>query len=430
MKNVPESMLRDLLPDTAAITKGGLEIGGCNLEDLAAEFGTPLYVYDERTLRSGARQARDAFVSIGARVSFAAKACGTLAVLRVFQSEGLGLDVVSEGEMEAGSRAGFDASRQHLHGNSKSDVELRRAVRSGVHAVVADNAEELERLQAIACTIKSCANVHLRVRLPLEAETHPHLRTAGYRSKFGFALDDLAQVRSRLTHHSHIEVTGVHVHLGSQLRDAAIYGSAARQLIEIAGTLRASGLPVCEVSVGGGWAVAYAPGDTELSPSSVAREIQREFSAERWIRPAVEPGRALVARSAVALYRVRSVKNAAPDRIIAVDGGMGDNPRPALYEARYYAFLPSRIDSPSEGRCDVVGRYCESGDILATSVPMAAVVAGDLVCTPVAGAYQLSMSSNYNLVPRPAAVMVNEGNARRIVRRETVEDLFAREMHA
>jgi diaminopimelate decarboxylase len=417
-----------LLPDTARVNGGSLTIAGCSLEDLTTEFGTPLYVYDEMTLRREAQQTLRAFSPLGARVSFAGKACGALDILRVFREEGLDLDVVSAGELEAGIRAGFLPSQLHLHGNCKSDEELNRATHLGIHAIVVDNCEELQRLSTIAHGGRRTGpSVQVRLQLPLEAETHPHLRTAGCRSKFGVALEDLDEMLSGTAARSGLQINGVHAHLGSQIGDAAIYGRAASQLIEIARTLKERGFPCREASIGGGWRVAYSPRDRALAPSEVAQEVRLPFAKEQWLRPAVEPGRALVARAALALYRVGSVKRYGRRRIVAVDGGMGDNPRPALYGSAYHAIVPARILEEPVGEADVVGRYCESGDVLASDVGLPPVAAGELVCVPVSGAYQLSMASSYNLVPQPAVVMVRDGNARVILRRGTMNDLFTRE---
>lgn len=422
--------LHRILPDTAVWGEGELNVGGCRIADLAAVYSTPLYLYDEETLRTGARRVLSAFASLKTRVSFAAKACEILAVLRVFCDEGLGLDVVSGGEMEAARRAGFPADRLHLHGNCKSREEIEEAVAAGVHAIVLDNLEEIDTVIAACRNTGGKAGVMLRLALPLEAETHPHLQTSGRLTKFGLfhtsleeetALDTIARAPE-------LDLVGIHAHLGSQISQARIYGRAAETLVSFAASLNERGLEIREVSVGGGWAVAYRQNDPWLEPESVMAAIAPAFATRPEIRPAVEPGRALVARAGLAIYRVGAVKRAGESRLVSVDGGMGDNLRPALYGARYAAVLPDRMMSAAIGSASIVGRYCESGDVLAHDVPLGQVEAGDLICIPMSGAYQLSMSSNYNLVPAPAVVMVRQGQARLIVRRETREDLFAREV--
>jgi diaminopimelate decarboxylase len=267
------------------------------------------------------------------------------------------------------------------------------------------------------------------VALSLEAETHPHLRTAGRRAKFGFTSASLelwtaldAVIRSRW-----LTLSGLHVHLGSQITDAGIYRRAAERLIEIAESVPEDNLEL-ELSVGGGWAVAYRSGDPTLDAACVAEALAPAFAAHDGFHASVEPGRSLVARSAMAVYRVGSVKERDGVRIVAVDGGMGDNPRPALYGARYAAILPDRpLDAP-DWPADIVGRYCESGDVLAHHIALPAVATGDLVCIPVSGAYQVSMASAYNLVPQPPVIVVCDGQARLLTRRATHDDLFAREV--
>jgi len=419
----------EILPDSAAEEAGVLSIGGCRMDALAEHFGTPLYIYDEATLRNVARRVLRAFARVGARVSFASKACSTLGVLRILCEEGLGLDAVSGGELEAALRAGFSPARVHLHGNCKSEAELDAAARLGVHSIVVDNLEELEQLERICARRRVPVRVMLRITLAFEGETHPHLQTSGRRSKFGLfhTSQEEEEAVSRLARSPMLQLVGVHSHLGSQLQDAGLYRRAASQLHTVATSLRARSFPIEEFSVGGGWAVAYRPGDTSLSPESVAGNLQLVADRQAGIRPAVEPGRALVARAGVAVYRAGSTKQMGTYRVVAVDGGLGDNPRPALYGSRYSAFLPLRLNAPI-GLADIVGRYCESGDVLVRDALLPSISAGDLICIPMSGAYQLSMASSYNLVPQPAVVLVREGHARLLTRRASIDDLFAREM--
>lgn len=426
MAGMPPDLL-PLLPDSAQLS-GALSLGGCDVQSLADEHGTPLYVYCAETLRGRARAVRAAFDPLGARVSFAAKACGLPGVLRILAEEGLGLDAVSAGEVEAGRRAGFPPARIHLHGNVKSDAELRLATELQLHTVVLDNREEIEHLATIAAA-DAPVSVTLRLNLPLEARTHPHLQTTGARSKFGFLAGspDEEAAGAALRSRPSLRLIGVHAHLGSQISDEDLYAQAVREMRRHAERYRAAGFPVEEVTVGGGWAEAYTPGDPGLPAERVA-DILGAALAGSGFRLGVEPGRALVARAAVALYRVGAVKKLAGRRVIAVDGGMGDNPRPALYGARYTAFIVGQEDAEPEGPATVVGRYCESGDILVHEVVLPRVEAGDLLAVPVAGAYQLSMASAYNLVPPPAAVLVEGGKARLIRRRLTPEELLAADL--
>jgi diaminopimelate decarboxylase len=421
-----------ILPDSATFDGDYLSIGGCPIATLAETYGTPLYVYDEATLRNSASRICAAFAPINPRVSYAAKACATIGVLRVLERAGLGLDVVSAGELDAGLRAGFDPDRIHLHGNFKTHAELHLAIRHNIHAVVVDNLDELIELQATCRMVGRRSRVMLRIALNLSAETHPHLRTSGSSSKFGIfqGSADLDAALGRICRDDTLHLIGIHTHLGSQITDPEIYRRAAEALVAAAGLFRQNCPGLQEVSVGGGWAVAYRPEDTTLDPETVATAVAPAFRAEPAIRLAVEPGRALVARAAVSLYRVGPVKKVVKKRIIAVDGGMGDNLRPALYGAEYTALVDGRAFSNPIGVADIVGRYCEAGDVLVREALLPEVSRGDLLCVPVSGAYQVSMVSVYNLVPPPAVVMVANGKATLLTRRATVDDLLAREQNS
>lgn len=423
MTHVDGEQTLSVLPTTARYSLAGdLEVGGCSLIDLATRFGTPLYVYDRSTLTRCANRVKSAFSPLGARISYASKACELHAVLTTFREQGLGLDVVSLGELHAGLRAGFAATEIHLHGNAKSDDELTAAIEHDLHAVVVDNLEELERLAGLCVDRRRTARVMLRLTVPVEAHTHPHLMTGGLRSKFGLSWDDAVAARDILTHNHRLCLTGLHAHLGSQIADVTVF---QRGLTELSDRLDYFGLRHAELSIGGGWAVPYRPGDPVLSADQVAAALAPTVACHPHVQLAVEPGRAMVARSAVALYRVIAVKGTSTGRLVAVDGGMGDNPRPALYGAQYTAFsLPWGTPDSAEP-ADVVGRYCESGDVLARGVPLPPVERGDLIVLPVAGAYQLAMAGNYNLVPRPAALMVEAGRSRLIRRRDTIQWMLA-----
>lgn len=392
-------------------------------------FGTPLYVYDAVTLRDNSRDVQAAFAPLGARVSFAAKACSTIGVLRTLQQRGLDIDVVSQGEMVAAIRAGFRPEQIHLHGNCKTDRELQFGIRVGIRAIVVDSADELARLASLSPASGQATNVMIRMSLRLEAETHPWLQTSGAGSKFGVMPRSAEEDRilRLLAEESGVRFIGLHTHLGSQITDADIYRRAACEMAHVAGRFVEHGLRSEEVSIGGGWAIAYSAGDAVLSPGAVASALRDGNSGLDRVRLAIEPGRALVGNAAVALYRVGSVKMRESGRIVAVDGGMGDNPRPALYGARYTAFLPDRATEEPIGNADIVGRYCEAGDVLARDVPLPDVSVGDVVCVPASGAYQLSMANNYNLVPPPASVMVDGRDARLMTRRATIGDMLARE---
>ncbi|HEX6508698.1 MAG TPA: diaminopimelate decarboxylase [Chloroflexota bacterium] len=418
--------LQTLLPDCCHVSESDTRVGRHSLADLAARFGTPLYIYDAATLRSSARTVIDAFAPLKARVSYASKACAILGVLRVICQSGLGLDAVSGGELHAGLKAGFEPKSIHLHGNVKTDTELDAAVCTGVHAVVVDSLAEVERLDRVCSQLGAKVGVMIRLSLPVEAETHPHLQTSGAGTKFGVlrsAEEEAALIRIVLGS-CRLRFMGLHVHLGSQITDVEVYRQAASQMAAAVSEYATAGLESEELSMGGGWAVPYVPGDTTLDPRDVAGALGDTLATFPDVRPAVEPGRALVARSALALYRVASIKHRFAGRIISVDGGMGDNPRPALYGARYTAFLSRLPLAESNGPADVVGRYCESGDVLARQVSLPEVREGDMLCVPVSGAYQLSMASSYNLVPPPAAILVDGDEVTVIRRRPTPDQLL------
>lgn len=399
-------------------------MAGCSISDLADAYGTPLYVFDESAVRQAARRTVRAFQGMDTRVSFAAKACATVAVLQIIRHEGVELDVVSAGEMEAARRAGFEPCSMHLHGNVKTDAELVEAVREGVRAIVLDSLAELERLRQICNELRANASVLLRLALPLQADTHPSLRTAAT-SKFGFDSAAEAQAIDMLRGCERVRLIGLHCHLGSQITDASLYRRSLESLASRVDRLRDAGFLLEELSIGGGWAVPYRPGDAELTPHAVAAAV---IGVTTGLRLAIEPGRAIVARSALAVYRVATVKRVGSVRLVAVDGGMGDNPRPALYGAKYSVLPAAAPFRPSEGPVQVVGRYCESGDVLVHDSSLPEVMSGDLIVIPVAGAYQLSMAGSYNLVPPPAVTLVAAGAARLIVRRATTGDLLTREI--
>jgi len=424
------SVKPSIWPDSTIVTESRATIAGCDLRSLAQQYGTPLYIYDEETLRANAGIVRSTFARMGARISFAAKACSLIGVLRIFQQERLDVDVVSTGEIEAATRAGFRPGQMHLHGNFKSDMDLQRAVELGIRAVVLDNHEEMERLSAICEHMHRPMQVMLRITLPMEANTHPHIQTSGLHSKFGIPHESEYErsMLHKLRNHGFLHLTGLHTHLGSQIQDAEIYGRAARALCRLASDLIGSGMPIEEVSVGGGWGVPYLEEEGALVPESVASVLATVFDHFPSLRPAVEPGRALVARAPVALYSVGSVKTSPSGRVVAVDGGMGDNLRAALYGARYSAFAVEHMSESHIGTADVVGRYCEAGDFLVRSVPLPHLVQGDLIAVTVAGAYQISMASAYNSIPPPAVIIVAEGKSRLLARRQTAQELLAREL--
>jgi diaminopimelate decarboxylase len=411
-----------LLPDSAEVgADGWLHIGGCHLGALADEFGTPLFVYDEDHLRARCREAVAAF---GDGVAYATKAFLCRAMAALAHEEGMYLDVATGGELHVARAAGVPADRLVLHGNNKSLDELRRARDAGVGRIVVDSFDELDRLDALHAADGIRPRVLLRVTPGVEAHTHEFVRTGQDDSKFGFTLSTGAAAAAieRARTSSSVELVGLHVHIGSQVFVADYFRQAVEVIAPFVGE---TGLP--ELSVGGGIGVAYVNGEegpTLAQWAASVHEACREAGVTA--RVTAEPGRSIVASAAVTLYSVGTVKEIPALRTyVSVDGGMSDNPRPVLYGSGYEAFLPRAPFAERRRVVTVVGKHCESGDVLVrdASVPDDLAV-GDLLATPVTGAYGHSMGSNYNKVPRPAVVFVRDGSARVVVRRETEDDLL------
>jgi diaminopimelate decarboxylase len=409
----------ELFPESAAVDGGELSIGGVAVSRLAEEHGTPLVVYCERTIRTQAGAYRDA--DPDALVVFGTKAFPNVALLRLLADEGLGADVSTRGELEFALRAGVPGDRVVFHGNNKSDEELRAAAAAGA-LVVLDAIDEAER--AAEAGVET---VLVRVTPGIEAETHRSIQTAHSESKFGLAPDDVVTaVRSALA--AGLDVAGLHVHIGSQLVRADESLTAVERVVELARRCRAElGWTPLVFDLGGGLGIRHARGEHAPGAAEFARELVERFRGA-WpdeARLILEPGRSLIGRAGVTVYRVGVSKRTPGATYVAVDGGMSDNPRPQLYATRYEAMLANRADEPVDGAYRIAGKHCESGDVLIDSVELPEPRRGDLLAVPATGAYTLAMASNYNGVPRPAAVLVADGSARLIRRRETVDDLLA-----
>ena len=416
---------RYLLPDTAEIGPGGnTAVGGCDLVDLANQWGTPLFVYDEDHLRSRCREAVAAF---GGGVAYASKAFLCSAMARLAHEEGLQLDVATGGELFLARRAGVPGNRLVLHGNNKSDAELAMAVDEGVGRIVVDSFDELDRLEALHSATGVAPRVLLRVTPGVEVHTHEFIATGQDDSKFGFTvkggLADSAVRRASAS--TAVDLVGLHAHIGSQVFDVEPF---ARAIDVLAAFAAPYDLP--ELSVGGGLGVPYVEGESAPTIGEWADAIHKAcVQAGVTSEVTAEPGRAIVAAAASTLYRVGTIKDLPGLRTyVAVDGGMSDNPRPVLYGSGYETFLPRAGDAARPRVVRVVGKHCESGDVLVRdgAVPTDLAV-GDVLATPVTGAYGYSMGSNYNQVLRPAVVFVSEGQARLVVARETYEDLARRD---
>jgi len=411
-----------LLPDTAEVlSDGSLSIGGCRVTDLAAEHGTPLFVYDEAHLRARCREAVAAFGH--GRACYATKAflCGAMA--RLAHEEGMLLDVASGGEMHVALHAGVPADALVLHGNNKSLAELRMAIEVGVRHIVVDSFDELDRLDALHAQGLPAPRVLARITPGVHAHTHEFIATGQDDSKFGFNLGngDAHRAIERMRRSSSVVLDGVHCHIGSNVFEASNFAKAAEVMAGFAVPLD---LP--HLVLGGGLGVAYVEGEEAPTIGQWGNVLLDACSA-LGVRSAVsvEPGRSIVASAAVTVYEVGTVKHIPGVRTyVSVDGGMSDNPRPVLYGSGYEAFLPRAVGAPRPDRARIVGKHCESGDVLVFEAALPEGVAvGDLLCTPVTGAYGHSMASNYNKLTRPAVVFVSGGASRVVVRRETYEDL-------
>jgi diaminopimelate decarboxylase len=418
----PQPVPQSLLPDTAEVRPdGSLAVGGCGLDDLAAEFGTPLFVYDEAHLRARCREAVEVF---GDGVAYAAKAFLCRAMARLAHDEGMHLDVATGGELHVARAAGVPAERLVLHGNNKSEAELVRARDEGVGRTVIDSFDEIDRLERLHASDGRVPRVLVRATPGVEAHTHEFVRTGQIDSKFGFGVASgaLAEAVERCRKTPAVDLVGIHLHIGSQVFVADFFHQA---LEVVAPWIR--DLALDEVCIGGGLGVPYVTGEEAPTITEWGRTILAAWAdAGIESRLTAEPGRSIAARAAVTLYRVGTIKDIPGIRTyVSVDGGMSDNPRPVLYGSGYEAFLPRTADAPRPRTVTVVGKHCESGDVLVRDAQVPADLAvGDLLATPVTGAYGHSMGSNYNKVPRPAVVFVKDGDARLVVRRETDDDLL------
>ncbi|WP_030235743.1 diaminopimelate decarboxylase [Streptomyces sp. NRRL S-350] len=418
----------------ARAADGQATVGGIGVRQLAAEFGTPAYVLDEEDFRARARAWRDAF-GTGADVYYAGKAFLSKAVVRWLHEEGLNLDVCSAGELAVALAAGMPPRRIALHGNNKSVDELEHAVKTGVGHIVVDSYEEIERLAAIAARQGVRQQVLIRVTVGVEAHTHEFIATAHEDQKFGLSLGGgaAAEAVRRVLGHDSLELRGIHSHIGSQIFDTAGFEVAARRVVGLLAEIRDEhGVQLPEIDLGGGLGIAYTSDDDPREPAEIAAAladiVRRECAAAQLDAPrlSVEPGRAIVGPTAFTLYEVGTVKPVAGLRTyVSVDGGMSDNIRTALYDAEYSVALVSRTSEAAPMLVRVVGKHCESGDIVVRDAFLPADLApGDLIAVPATGAYCRSMASNYNHALRPPVVAVEGGAARVIVRRETEEDLL------
>ncbi len=413
---------RHLLPLTSDVeSDGALSIGGCRVDELAAEFGTPLFIYDEDHLRT---RAREAVAGFGDGAVYASKAFLCLAMARLAHEEGMRIDVATGGEMFVALQAGVPAERLVMHGNNKSERELHMALTHGVGRLVVDSFDEIDRIERlVASEGVTPPAVFLRVTPGVEAHTHEYVSTGQDDSKFGFTVSSglAAMAIDRAVASPHLDVRGVHAHIGSQVFRVE---SFADSLGVLADFTRPYDFP--ELVVGGGLGVAYVEGEDAPSITEWA-DILHRSAREQSVASSIwaEPGRSIVASAAITVYTVGTIKHLPGVRTyVAVDGGMSDNPRPVLYGSGYETFAPAAVGAERTDPIRLVGKHCESGDLLVREGRVPPLEVGDLVATPVTGAYGHSMGSNYNKILRPAVVFARAGDSRLVVRRESYEDLI------
>ena len=416
--------------------RGHLEIGGCDCVELAKEFGTPLYVFDELLIRENCRRYKKAFAQnypAEAKVCYAGKAFLTLAMCRLVDEEGLWLDVASGGELFTALQAKFPPERIYMHGNFKTEDELKAAVRNKIGRVVVDCMEELERLDSIAASQNAVAEILLRLTPGVEAHTHEYIRTGQIDTKFGFHIENrvaFEAVKKALSL-KNLKLRGFHCHIGSQIFEIEPYRIAIEQMFSFAAMVRSeTGFVMQELNLGGGLGVRYVPEDDPPSIESfvaaICDAVKETASRFGFELPslAIEPGRSIVGEAGTTLYTIGVVKEIPKVRTyVSVDGGMSDNPRPALYGARYFAVVANKADRTPNKVVTVAGKHCES-DILIRDIALADPEPGDILAVFTTGAYHYSMASNYNRFPRPAVVFVRDGKAKLVVRRETYDDLL------
>lgn len=416
--------------------RGHLEVGGVDVVEAAAQFGTPLYLYDVALIRERARGFKRTFDKLGvtAQVAYASKAFASVAMMQLAEQEGLSLDVVSGGELYTAQKAGFPVERIHFHGNNKSREEIEMAFEAGIGCMVVDNFHELDLIGEISKTRSQAMDILLRITPGIEAHTHDYILTGQEDSKFGFDLNN-GQAEEALAlalKKPFVRVLGLHCHIGSQIFETTGFILAAEKIMgKLADWHNRLAFDAKVLNLGGGFGIRYTAEDDPLEPAAYVEEIIRKVQSETkkhkmdmpeiWI----EPGRSLVGDAGITIYETGSVKDVPNVRkYLAVDGGMSDNIRPALYEAKYEAVLANRVKDPVEETVSIAGKCCESGDMLIWDLPLPKAKTGDLLAMFCTGAYGYSMANNYNRIPRPPVVFAENGEARLVIRRETFDDLI------
>ena len=420
-------------------SQGHLEIGNVDTVDLVKDFGTPLWVIDEQGFRQNCRDIKQAFSRLGqSPVIYASKTLCTSAICKIVAQEGLGLDVVSGGELYTAIKAGFPVEKIYFHGNNKSGEEITMAVKAGIGRVVIDNFYELKLLDQICKELGKEQDILLRITPGVEAHTHEYIKTGQIDSKFGFTLPDgqaMDGVKEAISLEN-VRLVGLHCHIGSQIFAMHSFQHATSIMMDfIAEIKKSSGYEIVELDMGGGFGIYYYPGDeppaAEDWADAVMLTVESKAKELGLTTPIVivEPGRSIAGPAGVTLYTAGSVKEVKGIRkYLAVDGGMGDNPRPALYGSQYTAIIANRTNETAVEKVSIAGKCCESGDMLIWDIDLPTVAAGDIIAVFATGAYNYTMSSNYNRLPRPAMVLVNNGSADLILKRENYEDLIRNDL--
>lgn len=421
--------------------KGHLTIGGIDSIELTKKYGTPLYVMDEDLIREHCRsfkQSIDKYYGGAGLVCYASKAFCCKAMCKIMMDEGIGLDVVSEGELYTAASVGFPMDKVCFHGNNKTDGELSIAIEKKVGRIIVDNIFELERLNKIACEAGIKANIMYRIKPGIDAHTHDFVKTGQIDSKFGFALEtgeafEAVKIAIAL---DNINLVGLHCHIGSQIFDIDPFVHAAEVMINFIAKIKSElGYEVKELNLGGGFGIKYTDADTPVEydkyMEKVSEKVKELCSEKNLALPfiLIEPGRSIAAPAGVTLYTVGGIKNIPNIRTyVSIDGGMCDNPRYALYKSKYDAVVANRASEPKNETVTIAGKCCESGDLIGEGMPIQHVEAGDIIAILATGAYNYSMSSNYNRIPKPAVVMVKNGSSRVVVKRETLEDIIRNDL--
>ncbi|MBD2134550.1 MAG: diaminopimelate decarboxylase [Sphaerospermopsis kisseleviana] len=424
---------QQLLPLTARVNRDDfLEIGGCDVTKLVQQFGSPLYILDETTLRTACQQYRDTFKKYykgESQVLYASKAWNCLAVCAIVASEGLGIDVVSGGELYTALEAGVSPEKIYLHGNNKSRDELTLAIESGC-TIVVDNWYELHTLVELATT-NTNIRIMLRLTPGIECHTHEYIRTGHLDSKFGFDPNDLEEVFAFVSKQHALNCVGVHAHIGSQIFERQPHRDLAAVMVQWLRDAAKYNLELTELNVGGGLGIKYTESDDPPSieewSKAICEVVQEACAAENLPLPKLlcEPGRSLIATACVTAYTIGSAKTIPDIRTyVTIDGGMSDNPRPITYQSVYRTVVANKMSAPLTETVTVAGKHCESGDILIKNAPLPKTEPGDVLVVMATGAYNYSMASNYNRLPRPAAVLVANGEANLILQRETYQDII------